>query len=346
MKISIIDPDPRAITDKDNYPYNHGSFSSVTRNLCEQLKILGYYSEPDDADFVGISDGLNTRFKYKDKSNFVINFWEYNNTLTSYQLQNAFGSDIRLFSLSNHTQKLWQKYGFKCEKLGFGIDSEFWRPTREKDDKFTFLVANSSNIRSNLDTILSAFCWLNNHNLRLVIKDTNDNPRLADYIRSQKSNNCDIEYYSDRWPMQKLRELYSSVHCTINAQRGSSAGLVIGESMACNSLNLVSDVQPANEFLTEENAVLLKPFGEISISEYLKRNNGFLLNCFPDWQCPEIPVFWDFTAHSMAETMLDIYDNWDNKYKDIANKGHQFCKDNMQWKNVAQNLVDCLEKKD
>ena len=112
--IHLLDTDPRQFSEPDDYKYNHGSLSSVMININQELKKLNRYSEPDLAEWVGVCDGLNVGFKYKNKRSFVITCWEMANTLPMYLINSAKRSNQKLIGMSNQITNLWKKYGFDC----------------------------------------------------------------------------------------------------------------------------------------------------------------------------------------------------------------------------------------
>jgi glycosyltransferase involved in cell wall biosynthesis len=347
MKIHLYDNDPRKITDPVNYPLNHGSFSEVSINLNKALRELGHYAEPDDADLVGICDGLQVNFKYKDKPSFVINVWETLNTLPIPLLQMA-QSQPRIFGLSNQITNLWHKYGRTDVKTVYGgCDTDFWRQTKAKSNVFTFLHVNSSNVRSGLDLTIAAFreAFENDKNVRLIIKDTNKSPKLEEIIKTyQQDFRCNIEYISERLHNTAIRDLYSESHVCLNLLRATSFGMPLLECSACNCLCLTGDIPPTNEIIQPDNGVLVPLKREIGIPEtaaILTQSWG-LLNCYPSFQYPEYPLFATYDIEQYASILRDIFDNW-SKYSTIDTRTPII--NNWQWKIQAQKLVGYLNEK-
>src|SRR4051812_40028436 len=197
--IHLLETDPRSKSEPENFRYNHGSFSVVHFGLNNALKKLGKYAEPDDAEYVGISDGLNVGFKYKDKKSFVINVWETANTLPFFFPHVALERRQIIFGLSDQITNLWRKHGYPCATVYGGCDTDFWKPTVEKpSNDLVFCHVNSSNWRTPFDLLLPAFgfAFQGNQNVILKIKDTNESPKLKEQIETcRKKFNVRIELY-------------------------------------------------------------------------------------------------------------------------------------------------------
>jgi glycosyltransferase involved in cell wall biosynthesis len=344
--IHLLDNDPRQFSEPENYKYNHGSLASVMINLNNELKKINLYSDPDKADWVGICDPLNIGFKYKDKKSFIISCWETANTLSHFHLNSARQSQQKLFGMSNQITSLWKKYGFNCQTLHLGADTEFWKPTKEKDkEKFVFILPLANFTRSAIDLTLEAFsiAFKNNKDVILKLKDTSSSPRLLQKIEEFKKTGLNIEHYVGRWSMQELRDFYSSAHVCLTLQRAASFGLIITESMSCNTLNLTANIQPFNEIVNKEVSVMLDPIGLASIPQsanYLVNEWG-LMNTYPNFDYPEEPLFYHFDKNQYADKMLECYNQWSEKYSKINYRKH--IKDNFTWDKTTKSLVEFLK---
>jgi glycosyltransferase involved in cell wall biosynthesis len=341
VKIHLLDTDPRQETDKDNYSSNHGSFSEVMLNLNKALQQLGHYAPQDEADFVGICDGCQIGFKYKDKKSFVISVWETSNCLPYALLGQAQGQ--RIFGLSEQITKLWHKAGFKDVKTVYGgCDTDFWKPTTPKSETFTFLHVNSSNVRSGLDITLNAFCmaFKKDQNVRLIIKDTNDSPKLREVIaKAQEYSN--IEYITKRIHSYELRDLYSSSHVCLNLLRATSFGMPLLESSACGCLCVTGDIPPTNELIKKEYGILLPAKKELSIfaiAPVLAEEIG-LLNCYPNFAYEEPPRFYTYNPYDYAELLQIIYMDW-ARFSTIDTRTPIV--QNWKWVDSARKLIEYL----
>jgi len=342
--IHLLDSDPRQFTDSENYKYNHGSLSSVMININNEFKKNGLYAHPDQAQWVGICDGLNVGFKYKDKESFVISCWEMANTLPMFMLQTARNTNQKLIGMSNQITNLWRKYGFECSTIHLGADTNFWYQSKDKNkDKFVFILPLATFLRSGIDLSIEAFnlAFNGNKNVILKIKDTESNDIYKNKIEQYKNKGCNIEYYSGRWSMQELRDFYSSAHVCLSLQRSASFGLVITESMACNTLNITADAPPFNEFLNNDISLLVKTKGLISINSIAHEliNNWGFMNNYGNFQYPEEPLFYDFDIYEYAKIMKKAYDDWDFLYKKQYRK---YIIDNYTWEKTANNLKNIL----
>jgi hypothetical protein len=346
--IHVLDLDPRQYSDP-TYLDNHGSFSEVAIQINNSLKKIGYYAEPDDAEYVGICDGLNIGFKYKDKKSFVISVWE-TTSLPLFLAQQAKALNQTIFGLSNQITKLWNKYGFSNVKTVYGgTDSEFWcpDPNIEKLDKFTFLHINSSNVRSGLDLTIQSFAlaFSGNNNVKLLIKDTNPqdkNSKLLSKINFYKTKyNVDIEYISERFNVKQIRDLYRKTHVTLNVLRATSFGMPLLDCSSCGNLCVTGDIEPTNELINSNNGILV-PFDNFTkLSEIIPYlcNEWGLLNCYGNFQHIEEPYIANFNTESYAKILLNIYENWGILSKlDIINP----IKTNWSWDNSATSLVTHL----
>lgn len=344
--IHLLDNDPRQFSEPENYKYNHGSLASVMININNELKKINLYSDADQAEWVGVCDPLNIGFKYQDKKSFIISCWETANTLSYYHLNSAKQSKQKLLGMSNQITNLWRKYGLNCETLHLGTDTEFWHPTKDKDkDKFVFILPLATFTRSAIDLTLEAFsiAFKNNKDVVLKLKDTGFSPRFLQKIKEFQAMGLNIEHYTGRWSMQELRDFYSSAHVCLTLQRAASFGLIITESMSCNTLNLTGNIQPFNEIVNKEVSVMLDSVGLASIhqsADYLVHEWG-LMNSYPNFDYPEEPLFYHFDKNQYAEKMLECYNQWTNKYSKIDYR--QYIKDNFTWEKTAKNLIEFLK---
>jgi glycosyltransferase involved in cell wall biosynthesis len=345
--IHLLDNDPRQFSEPENYKYNHGSLSSVMININQELKKINSYSDAEQAEWVGVCAPLDIGFKYKDKKSFIISCWETANTLSYFHLNSAKQSKQKLLGMSNQITNLWRKYGLDCKTLHLGADTEFWQPTKEKDkQKFVFILPFATFTRSAIDLALEAFsiAFKNNKDVVLKLKDTEASPKYLSKIEEYKKLGLNIEHHTGRWSMQELRDFYSSAHVCLTLQRAASFGLVISESMSCNTLNLTGNIEPSNEIVNKEISVMVDPIGLSSIPQstnYLVQEWGFI-NAYPNFDYPEEPLFYHFDKNQYAEKMLECYNQWDAKYSKLNYR--EYIKQNFTWEKTAKNLINILNE--
>ena len=346
--IHVLDLDPRQYSDP-TYLQNHGSFSEVAIQLNKSLKQLGYYSDPDSAEFVGICDGLNIGFKYKNKKSFVISVWE-TTSLPLFLAQNAKISNQTIFGLSNQITKLWNKYGFSNVKTVYGgTDFEFWVPdvNVEKFNKFTFLHINSSNVRSGLDLTIQSFAmaFSGNKDVKLLIKDTNpqdQNSKLLSKIEFYKLKyNVDIEYISERFNIEQIRNLYRKTHVTLNVLRATSFGMPLLDCSSCGNLCVTGDIEPTNELIKKEYGVLVPSHGYKKLQELIPYlvNEWGLLNCYGPFEHIEEPYIADYDIEEYSKILLNIYKDY-NILKSLDIRTPII--NNWSWNKSAESLITNL----
>jgi hypothetical protein len=348
--IHLFEQDPRYKIDP-TFEENHGSFSVINFGLNNALKKINSYSDADQAEWVGNASSLDLNFNYKDKKSFVITVWETINTLTYYHIMTAkkLTDETKkpIFGMSDQITNLYLKYGIPCRTLTCGCDTDFYHQTKPKNQKFTFLHINSSNIRSGLDMTLKAFsnAFQNNPNVQLIVKDTNENPILLQRINEFKQKGADITYITSRWTKSQVRDLYSESHVCLNLYRISSWGFPLAECSACNCLSLTGDFSPANELNTNEYAVLLKPNGIVDINKHIDYFTNYwgFLNCYPNFPYPEEPLFYNFDINEYTEKLKEIYTSWDSKYEKIDKRTPIVNK--FKWENTAKQLTQYLYEK-
>ncbi|NJO61264.1 MAG: glycosyltransferase family 4 protein [Richelia sp. RM2_1_2] len=339
----MLDTDPRQFSEPENFKYNHGSFSSVHINLNKSLKKLGYYSDYQLAKWVGITDGLNLGSFNAPNKKFIISPWEIFNTLTNFHIysRESLNPDV-VFGCSEAVSNLWRKAGYDCQTAYYGCDVEFWKPSKNKNEIFTFCITNSSNLRCAYDLIIPAFllAFGTRKDVQLIIKDTNNIEKLILKIKEFQNLGMNLKYFSGRWPMQKIRDLYSESHVTINLQRGAGFGLTTLESMACNSVCLTADVAPANEIVDPTVAMMIEPLKPIGLNDYIFDSIewGFL-NCFGNFDYPEEPKIWDFDINTIASSMENLKENY-SYYENINSRDHVVKYWN--WDLHARKLVNLL----
>ena len=344
--IHLLDNDPRKYSEPEIYKYNHGSLGSVMININEELKKLNHYAEPDQAEWVGVCDPLNINFKYKDKKSFLISCWETANALPHYHLQAARQSSQKLIGMSDQITNLWKKYNFNCKTLHLGADTEFWYSTKEKDkNKFIFILPLATFVRSGIDLTLEAFllAFKNNKDVVLKLKDTEASPKYLSKIEEYKKLGLNIEHYSGRWSMQELRDFYSSAHVCLTIQRAASFGLIISESMSCNTLNLTGNIQPFNEIVNEDISVMVNG-NRIPINKninHLIENWGFMNN-YGGFEYLEEPLYYDYNIEDYANKMLLCYNEWSDKYSKLNYR--EYIKQNFTWEKTAKNLINILNE--
>jgi glycosyltransferase involved in cell wall biosynthesis len=341
--IHLYEDDPRFINDP-TFENNHGSFSVINYGLNNALKKIGKYSDVQEAEYIGFATSLNLNHYIEGKKSFYITVWETINKLTNYHLQIARGNKI-IFGMSDQVSNLYRKEGIQCETLHCGCDTEFWKQTLPKNEKFTFIHINSSNVRSGLDLTLQAFdiAFRNNPDVQLIVKDTNTNiDILLSRINEMRSHGTNIEYITKRSTKQEVRDLYSQSHVGLNLLRMTSWGFPLHEMSACNCLCLTGDIAPTNVLIKQEYGVLLKPSNEINISDKLAElvNNWGLLNCYGGFPYSEEPRFYDFNVEEYAEKLKEIYNNWES-YKKIDTRTPIV--DNWKWETSAQKLISSLQ---
>lgn len=340
MKINFFDDDDRSLTDP-NYFKKMNSFGVVAFNMNKALKELGYYADLEEADWIGKCGSLDPHFQYKNKKSFYINVWETNNTIPYYLIDNAKNKII--FGLSNKITNIWKKYGFKSETIYAGCDTEYWQQSKEKNkNQFIFCHVNHSTVRSALELTIQAFVkvFKNNKNVKLIIKDHPENKIFHDYIKSFNCSN--IEYIFEFWESDKIKDLYSESHVTLNVLRSASFGMPLLESSACNSLCLTGNVSPTNEIVDCSFAAMIESNGEIPVYPYIEEAEVKfgLKNYYGRFSYPEMPYFWDFDINVYAEKMLEIYNNW-STYEKIDKRAPVV--KNWKWQNSAEKLVSILK---
>lgn len=341
--IHLFEEDPRYSSDP-TFKDNHGSFSVINYGVNDALKELDLYSEQDLAKYIGFASSLNFHQQYKDKQSFYITVWETINKLTDFHIQMLKDKNKIIFGMSDQITNLYLKEGIECKTLHCGCDTNFWKQTMPKNDIFTFIHINSSNVRSGLDLTLQAFhlAFQNNKNVKLIIKDTNTNVDvLKARIQELKDKGSNIEYITNRSTKQEVRDLYSRSHVGLNLLRMTSWGFPLHEMSACNCLCVTGDFAPTNVLINNDYGILLKPSQEINIGEKLNEliNYWGLLNCYGGFGYSEEPRFYDFNIEEYASLLVNIYQNW-NFYVKIDTRTPIINK--WKWRYTAEKLVKYL----
>lgn len=345
LKIHCLDRDPRQYSEPEIYKRNYGSMSAVCIGFNEGLKELGCYAEPDDADFVGTCDGLDIKFRYKNKPSFLINVFDVINVLPEFCVNFQRESKQIIFGLSNQNTNLWRSYGIKAETTMPGTDAEFWHQTKPKAEKFTFVFDSFSNIRSGLDMALQAFAIFaaKYPNSRLIVKNAGGSETLHKYfqwVTLSADNSLDITYINDRWPMEKMRDLFSEAHVSLNVMRHASWGLNIQQVACCGAVPIVGDFCPSNEIIEPNLGYKLKPTKEIRISDIAPALEQMgLTNCYGNFPYREAPRFYDYDIDKYAQLMEAIYLD----YNQIDRNYRSRIAEHWTWKSSAEVLVNHLK---
>ncbi len=341
MKIHVADTDPRKISEPEVYKTNMGSFGIVADLFNRGLKEIGCYAEPDDADLVGICDGLNFSFKYKNKRPFLIHVWDQINTLPLELRAMQRHYDMKMVGLSNQVSQLWNKYGVDCKTAMPGCDTNFFKPAKGAPEQFTFLFDSFANVRSGLDLAVKAYslAFQNNNRVKLIIKNTSNSKVLEDKLSDYIDYGSRIQYINQRIGFEEIRELYRMAHVTLHVYRHSSWGLGIHQSAACNAIPIVGDFCPSNEMAV---GLKLKPSKEISIKEKLPKlvNEWGLHDAYGNFTYDEEPLFYDYNIEEYAALLKDIHNNY-NQYVDGLNLRKNVT-DYFSIKESAEQLVEAL----
>lgn len=340
MKIHLFDTDNRKLTDP-SYETNKGSFGVVAAGLNAGLKEIDAYSEPDDADFVGICDGLNLGFKYKNKKSFVINVWDMINVLPVELIQAQKQTGQRMLGLSNQITELWRKNGVKCDTVMPGCDTEFWKPTIPKNEKFTFLFNSFANVRSGLDVALLALVQFETKTpIKFILKNTSNSPRLEKIVKDIQAGGFDLEYINERISFTEMRDIYSKSHVALNIHRHSSWGLPVHEAAACGCLPVVGDFCPSNEMGVD---LMVPPSQEVEIPHLLPRLTEFwgLHNAYGSFNYLETPKFHDYHPYDIWLVMRQLYLRWGSEFSKIDCRKQVV--ENWTWKKSAESLVAALK---
>jgi hypothetical protein len=343
--IHVLDLDPRQYNDP-TYPQNHGSFSEVAIQINKSLKKFGYYATPDEAEYVGICDGLNIGFKYKNKKSFVISVWE-TTSLPKFLIYTAQQSNQLIFGLSNQITKLWKKYGFENTQTVYGgTDINFWTPDPKikKNNKFTFLHVNSSNVRSGLDLSIQSFsqAFNSNNEVQLIIKDTNPqdrNSKLLEKINYYKNKfKVNIEYISERLPSTEIKKYYNQSHVTLNLLRATSFGMPLLDCSSCGNLCVTGDIEPTNELIKKEYGVMVPSIEYKKLKNLIPYlvNEWGLLNCYGPFEHAEEPYIADYNIEEYSKILLNIYKKWDI-FKTIDTQSPII--NNWSWDHSALSLI-------
>lgn len=344
--IHLFENDPRFYNDP-TFSENHGSFSVINYGINNALKKLNLYSEVDRATFIGFASSLDLNQTYKDSIPFYITVWETINTLTIHHIQSTLNKNKKIFGMSDQITKLYLKHGIQCETLHCGCDTDFWRPTKSKNEKFTFLHINSSNIRSGLDLTLMAFkaAFQYNKDVQLIIKDTYSSPILEKKINKLILEGCNINYISKRSSKTEIRDLYSSSHVGLNLLRMTSWGFPLHEMSACGCLCVTGNFEPTNVLLKSDHSILIDPLKEIDILSTLDSlvNEWGLYNPygFDIFGYPEKPRYYDFDIENYANVIKTIYNEWE-LYQQIDTISP--IKNNWKWEDTALNLFHKLNR--
>jgi len=350
MKINVFDTDPRKISEPEVHKTNMGSFGIVADLFNKGLKEIGCYAEPDEADYVGICDGINFAFKYKDKKPFLIHVWDMANVLPIELriMQRSF--NMKMVGLSNQVSNLWSKYGVECKTAMPGCDTSFYKPISQKDvvsfnkeeGKFTFLFESALNVRSGLDMAIEAFSMAfgDRKDVQLIIKAVNFNPLLEKWLNTFIEKGVNLKLISGRFSFSQMRELYNYADVTLHVYRHSSWGLGIHQAAACGSQVLVGDFCPSNEM----GAIHKITPKETKIIEILPKlvNELGLSNAYGPFNYDEDPTWYDYDLNDYAKKLLYLSENRDI-FGGAALFQYDFISDKFSLKKCAEKLVEALK---
>lgn len=350
MNVHVADLDPRKISEPEEYNKYMGSFGIVADLFNRGLKEIGHYAEPEEADYIGVCDGINFGFKYKNKKPFLIHVWDMSNVLPIELriMQKRF--DMKLVGLSNQVSNLWNKYGVECKTAMPGCDTDFYRVIGKEDPyfipknefEFVFLFESAPNVRSGLDLAIQAFdmAFRGEKNIKLIIKAVHFNEVLKNKILSYINLGSNIQLIEKRSSFEEMRALYNYADYCLHVYRHSSWGLGIHQSAACGSGVLVGDFCPSNEMAIKDS---IKP-REVRIIDKLPElvNEWGLNNAYGNFNYDEDPLYYDYDLIEYAQKMINLVN-----CREINAGLNLFYNDTISYKfslkKAAENLVKALE---
>jgi glycosyltransferase involved in cell wall biosynthesis len=345
MKIFFYERDNRK-NDPD-FQETCGSFSVIQNTLAKGLREIGCYTDnPNEADYVGIADSLALNFTWSGKKTFLVAFWDHINTLSllHYNLYQQ-NKNIKVVTITQQNTELYQKFNIPSIALGNIVDTDYWYPTKPKNDIFTFGHFGFSNYRSGLDILLTAFdkAFRGNKNIKLLLKNTGSSEKLNSNIAELIRLGNNIEYIDKRMTFSEIRDLYSRCHINCNVLRHSGYGLPLLEGSLCNSLCLAGNFAPSNEMVNDTFAKLINPDGEVEVNSIINQlvYQSGLTNTFGSLPYMEEPKFYSYNLDHYVSVLADLYENWQSKYSKIDTSS--YIKENYKPCFAAQKLVEYLK---
>lgn len=131
------------------------------------------------------------------------------------------------------------------------------------DDKFLYLImfdSNSTMLRKNPVSAIEAFKRAfpkDNHQVGLVIKVNNPDPKNIDFLQSMLKDYNNIYYITKVMDKIEVNSLIADVDVFVSLHRAEGFGLVMAEAMLLKTACIATNWSSNTEFMNSENACML-----------------------------------------------------------------------------------------
>lgn len=322
-----------------------GSFRILADGFNSGLAKIGALGTKEDCDIFLLCTSCDTHLRHPRAKTGMILAWETTSPAANVA-QNLRGTIP--IAISNQVADTYRTVGINMPVVNPGINADFWKPTKEKFDKTTFICNSSSNTRGGHFLLIPGFgkAFSGRKNIRLIVKDR-PNGKLEGLIERTKLM-FDVEIIYDKRDLndEELRDLYSQSHFQIYPTLGGSFCFTIGESLACETPNVATNGSGLTDFMKED-------FGHMIDCKPMVFNEGFVRMCeelgisnsLPLGGYTSEPHLWLPSYKHLVELLKKAEE--DVKSGAAAEKGkkaREFLKNNFSWEIAARNLIKVLEK--
>tara|TARA_Y100000034_G_scaffold136800_1_gene215888 strand:+ start:15768 stop:16907 length:1140 start_codon:yes stop_codon:yes gene_type:complete len=153
-----------------------------------------------------------------------------------------------------------------CVPNGYNPDIfNFEGRKKTEEGKLTFTFVGCAQYRKGIDILLNAWAssLVRADNAKLIIKDMpsiyGENNLLFEIIKMQYKSGCaEVEYIDDKLSEKEMANIYKQTDILVHPFRGEGFGMHIQEAMACGALPLISRGGAPEQFLNDDNALLVE----------------------------------------------------------------------------------------
>ncbi|MGR8933738.1 MAG: glycosyltransferase [Gammaproteobacteria bacterium] len=213
-----------------------------------------------------------------------------------------------------------------------GLEPEY-RPLKEKKRETPFIFYDTFNADSFPDRkgceelircFKRAFDGRGDVRLRLRIQQ---NSKVMNYIKQNDAFSLISLDRPDSAATGKFAAIYSDVHCTVHPAKGEGFGLIPFQSIACATPVIAAKSSGMAEYLTENNAMILRTKGEIVADDvYYKSGQYYAID-----------------EEHLVELLRYAEANWEHEYQKVRQFAADFRKQ-YSWESVLADFVELLDQ--
>lgn len=214
-----------------------------------------------------------------------------------------------------------------------GIEPEYrsYRDIRFREPCIFFntFSAHSMAARKSAEELVRCFTstFTSRDEARLKLR-TQITGRMLGLVETYDRNGMVELVRADDLSTEEFARLYSDIHCTVHPSKGEGFGLIPFQSIACERPVIAAPVTGMRDYLSAENAILLKTRGRVP-------GVGVGNQC---------GTYHEIDEHHLCECMAHVAENWRQEYEKVKAASSSF-RARYAWSVVLEpflSLIDLL----